>query len=270
MTFETLIESAPAGIIERLETLKGFRERADYHPEESCYEHIKIVTNRLIQTGNPDLIAAGILHDICKLETAKINPKNGYPTSPGHDLKAYELIELNLANKSNSWFIAAESWGCNFERVALICQQHMRIKTYDEMGDKKQRAFQKMEIFSDLLTFSCADDMLTEFVYPYSEFFPTSKHRDMWIRLNAKNQIAWEKNRKYVNDKTGENKQTAQALVARSFVDAVVIAKRQLEYDEKAGTLRYSFNELLTMEEEGLEDVKKALHKDWCIKMNLI
>ena len=85
MTFETLLESAPAGTIERLETLKGFRERPDYHPEESAYIHIKIVTNRLIQTGNPDLIVSGILHDICKLETAKINTKNGFPTSPGHE-----------------------------------------------------------------------------------------------------------------------------------------------------------------------------------------
>ena len=269
MTFETLLESAPVGIIERLETLKGFRERPDYHPEESAYIHIKIVTERLIKTGNPDLIVSGILHDICKLETAKINPKNGFPTSPGHDRAAALLIGMNIANTSDSWMKAAEAWGCNLERVAFICEQHMRIKTYNEMGDKKQVAFQKMDIFSDLLTFSCADDMLSEFVYPYSDLFPTFLHRNMWIRLNAKNQIATEKSYTYLNNKTGKNEPTNQALHPRSFVDAVEIAKNQLICDEKEGKLRYSLNELLTMEQPYLEEIRKARHIEWCKKMGL-
>jgi len=180
MTFETLIKSAPTVVLDKLEGLKSLRERPDYHPEESAYIHVQIVTNRLIQTGNPDLIMSGIFHDIFKAETAKINPKNGYPTSPKHDTYAGRFIRADADVQA---FIL--SIGANPERVAQICEQHMRIKVYSEMNAKKQQAFRDMEIFSDVLIFSMADDMLTEFVYPYSVKFPTEAHRNIWITLNA-------------------------------------------------------------------------------------
>ena len=91
MTFQQLISTAPSIVQSKLEELKTLRERPDYHPEPSTFHHIEIVTNRLIQTGDPDLIMAGILHDICKLDCKKINPKTGHPTSPGHDIAAFDL-----------------------------------------------------------------------------------------------------------------------------------------------------------------------------------
>ena len=184
MTFESLIEFAPQIIKDKLEGLKSLRERPDYHPEKSAYLHSEIVTNRLIKTGNADLIMSGIFHDIFKKETASINPKNGYPTSPGHDKAAADWI---MSNTEVQEFIQRN--GANFKRVAEICGQHMRIKSYDEMNDKKKKAYRLTETFSDLLIFSMADDMLSDFLYPYNDFFPTIKHRNIYIALNSQRQI---------------------------------------------------------------------------------
>lgn len=187
MTFETLLEWAPQIVKDKLEGLKSLRERPDYHPEENAFEHTKIVTERLIKTGKPELILAGVFHDIFKAELAKINPKNGYPTSPGHDKAAAEFIRQNISetggNISFSFFFTkvCQEFGGDIllviKRTADICEQHMRIKEYSVMQKKKQQAFRDMDIFSDLLIFSEADDMLKEFNYPYSELFPTETHK---------------------------------------------------------------------------------------------
>ena len=163
MTFDTLIEKAPETVKALVEGLKTLRERPDFHPEESAYEHIKIVTNRLIQTGNPDLIMSGIFHDIFKKVTAKLNPKNGYPTSPGHDYLAHKSIMEWLKDDNNEIIAYIKSIGADPERVALMCKHHMRIKVIGEMRQAKQEAFRQMEIFRDLQIFDRADNMLTDF-----------------------------------------------------------------------------------------------------------
>lgn len=73
ITFENIIEKLPIKFLKKLNLLKELRERPDFHPEKSCFEHIKIVTNRAIKFGDNNLIMAGILHDIHKLDCAKIN-----------------------------------------------------------------------------------------------------------------------------------------------------------------------------------------------------
>ena len=91
-TFEDWIKILPQSIVDKLNDLKGMRERPDFHPEESAFIHVKIVTERLIRTGDIDLIIAGIFHDIAKFDTMKINPKTGHPTSPGHDSVGARLV----------------------------------------------------------------------------------------------------------------------------------------------------------------------------------
>ena len=70
-TFEELVALAPQDIKDELERLKTYKEDNRYHPESSAYEHIKIVTTRLITTGDIDLIMAGVFHDIGKLQAAE-------------------------------------------------------------------------------------------------------------------------------------------------------------------------------------------------------
>ncbi len=162
MTFEQLIENAPSIILRRLEQLKFLRERPDYHPEPSTYEHIKIVTERLIQTGDKDLIMSGVLHDICKFDTVRMNPKTGWPTSPGHDKAAARLIE-----ESHHICLWIEEFGADPNIVMDICEGHMIYNILGEMREgKRARKIEEWEgkgIWVKMQLMGAADDMLTEF-----------------------------------------------------------------------------------------------------------
>lgn len=157
MTFLELVESAPLIIQEKLEALKTLRERPDYHPEPNTFEHIRIVTERLMQTGDIDLIIAGLMHDICKLDCVKTNPKTGQPTSPGHDKAAAELVWNPYVR---AWI---DSLGADPEMVSALCAQHMRFHQFGKMKESKQRAFQEMPCWNKLVYLGAADNMLEEF-----------------------------------------------------------------------------------------------------------
>jgi hypothetical protein len=162
-TFQELVDTSPLLIKRKLEQLKFLRERPDFHPEKSCFEHIRIVTERLIQTGNPDLILAGVLHDICKLDTVKENLKTGWPTSPGHDTAAFELIMFG-PDEIERWIL---QHGGNVVKVADICLYHMRFHQLGDMRPAKRESqieeWKKREIFDLLKVFGAADNMLEEF-----------------------------------------------------------------------------------------------------------
>jgi len=161
-TFKELIETAPSTVKIKLFSNMSLRERSDYHPESSAFEHIKIVTERLIPTGDMNLIFAGVFHDICKSDTAKINPKNGFPTCPGHDKEAYNFI--------NS-FYTVQTWiNCNggdHNKVANICLNHMRFHQLGKMREsKRESTIQKWKddgIWESLKIFGAADNMIVEF-----------------------------------------------------------------------------------------------------------
>lgn len=162
MTFQELISTAPPVITRKLEQLKFLRERPDFHPESSAFAHIQIVTVRLIPTGNMDLILAGILHDICKFDTVKMNEKSGWPTSPSHDKEAETLIRSSLPIKD--WIVKN---GGNWDAIALICGAHMRFHQLGKMRPAKYDAqvqlWKDQGIFDYLQIFGAADNMLAEF-----------------------------------------------------------------------------------------------------------
>jgi hypothetical protein len=162
MEFQQLITTAPAIVQEKLEQLKTLRERPDYHPEPSTFHHIEIVTNRLTQTGDPDLIMAGMLHDICKLDCVKIHPKSGHPTSPGHDIAAFDLIKETPAIQN--WIMDN---GADPHIVAHICLAHMRFHQLGAMRPfKRDNQIQKWKdigIWEKLQFHGAADNMLVDF-----------------------------------------------------------------------------------------------------------
>ena len=159
MNFETIVENLPYIAKRKLEQLKFLRERPDYHPEKSVYEHIRIVTERLLITGNYILVCAGIFHDICKFDTVRENIKTGWPTSPGHDNAARDLI---LNNTSVQAFITDLCGTPDaVAMVAQICEEHMRVKLIDEMKLSKQTTIRNLPVFSFLEIFTLADDMIT-------------------------------------------------------------------------------------------------------------
>lgn len=166
MTFQEIIATAPRPISRRLEQLKFLRERPDYHPEPSAFEHIKIVTERLIPTGDMNLTMAGIMHDICKFDTVKMNEKTGWPTSPGHDDAARDLIYDNGYDgiMVRAWL---KSNGADFEKVAGIAKNHMRFHQLGNMRDSKREKYiqdwEEQGIMHYLEIFGAADNMLAEF-----------------------------------------------------------------------------------------------------------
>jgi hypothetical protein len=158
-TFEEIENKAPEKIKRKLEQLECLNERPDYHPEPNTYEHIKIVTNRLIKFGEINLIMAGFYHDICKFDTAKLNPKTGYPTSPGHDKWAEKLI---LTDEYVQFHL--NYFGADKDKVAEICAQHMRIKQINQMKPSKQEKLKNNPVYNYLRIFTMADNMLEDFV----------------------------------------------------------------------------------------------------------
>lgn len=159
-TFLELIEttSPPQSVTSRLEALKGLRERPDFHPEESAFEHIKIVTERLIPTGDSDLILAGCLHDLFKHDTVRINPKNGYPTCPGHDTEVAKFILVSV--DVQEWI---KNLGGEVNTVADLCRDHMRFHQFDKMRRVKQEEFMSRPHWAKLEVLGAADNMLEEF-----------------------------------------------------------------------------------------------------------
>ena len=162
MNFELRIESAPTVIKRKLVQLKFLNERPDFHPEPSVFEHIKIVSERLEQTGNIDLILSGILHDICKLDVVKENQKTGWPTSPGHEDAAFDLIIHS--SEIIDWIFKN---GGNWFKVANIVKNHGRIHQLPEMREAKRlkniQEWKEQGIWESLQIFGNADNMLQEF-----------------------------------------------------------------------------------------------------------
>ncbi len=170
-TFEELLQKCPSDIIEKLEDLRVFKERKDFHPEGNTYEHIRIVTTRLIKTENIDLILAGLFHDICKLDAAKINHKKLSREDPEMfdimkkegTLKTYghEFLARDFLLKHKEFIRQLEG---DPNRIAMIVEQHMRIKQMINMRSEKIKALTELPVFKELIIFKGADNMLKPFI----------------------------------------------------------------------------------------------------------
>ena len=171
-TFEDLLKRCPSHIVEKLDGLKALKERKDYHPEGNTYEHIRIVTTRLISTGDINLILAGLFHDICKLDAAEKNHAALLISDPVmfETMKADGVLKTygheHLASRyvsDNTEFI--RKMGANVKKVAMIVENHMRIKQMTNMRESKVKAMIELPVFKELLIFKEADNMLKPFLY---------------------------------------------------------------------------------------------------------
>lgn len=160
LEFDDIIHNLPTELYSKFQDLKLLRERPDYHPEESAYEHIKIVYNRCKQFNDYELLVSAIFHDITKYDDHKISQKTGYPTSPGHDIHGANLSKLWYSHFENLFEISL-----NIDKIYYICKNHMRIHDFHKMNIKKRNLFKTDLYFIDLVKFTHADDMLFEFNY---------------------------------------------------------------------------------------------------------
>lgn len=160
--FKELFNGLPQVVQYKLNSLKRLRERPDYHPEGSTYEHVRIVAERALKWGNIDLVCVAIFHDICKLDTVKLNPKTGLPTSPGHEFAAVQWV--SNTPEALDWIL---SIGGDLKRVLAICENHMKIHQLEVMRPNKRDRYistwKDLGIYEDLVVFGRMDNMLKEF-----------------------------------------------------------------------------------------------------------
>jgi hypothetical protein len=145
-------------IIDKLKALQNLTDRAEYHPEQTVLKHIKIVTLRAhLVSGHPDLILAGLLHDICKGDAG--DNSKGYWSNPDHPKQAFEFCYLDDVR----YFI--KQFGGNVDHVANICLYHMACK---EFIIKKAQKVPFMDLFVVL------DDMMERKPFP-------KVRRNLWL-----------------------------------------------------------------------------------------
>ena len=150
ITWDELESTAPDILKELLETLKLHKENPKYHPESSAYEHIKIVTERLIKTGDMDLVMAGFFYDLGKLSTAAKSEDGNWNISHGH-----EYISAKLVLRYKNW---VQEMGANPYVVHEIVKNHMRIK-FNGISKKDKDRLERYTIFQKLSQFINADNM---------------------------------------------------------------------------------------------------------------
>ena len=142
----------------RLEIMKDLRQPKEHHPEGDVLTHTNKVLNYIhdewiFEYENPSyypqLIMAGFLHDFGKIDTFK--EENGKITFVGHDKESVKYA---------SYFLGSCGFSYEFTKTVLyLIENHMRIASFIDMGDKKRDKFLKDEHFLELLKLHEADCM---------------------------------------------------------------------------------------------------------------
>ena len=166
-SFDHIFSLLPNKQQDMIKSLEKIRERPDYHPESSCLEHVRIVTERCIETGDIDLILSAVFHDIYKFKMNEVNEKSGWPTARGHEDSAANMV------LDNTDFIL--KMGGDPLMVAGICQHHMRIKKFKEMKASKKWAMRNQPFFLKVAVFTRADNMLSKDPMPKMSGFIQDK-----------------------------------------------------------------------------------------------
>ena len=145
--FKELLLMFPKEVRGKIMRLKCVPQNPKWHPEGNTLKHTILVVRRAIEYSNKDadMIIAALFHDVGKYDTLGTNPKTGQPTAFGHEKVSAEEVE--------KYKDAIESLGGNVNRIKAIVKDHMRIKKYGEMRQKKKEQMEAMEIFDDLKFF---------------------------------------------------------------------------------------------------------------------
>lgn len=147
-TFRDLWALTPADLRSRLYGLWKVPQRPDYHPEGNTFKHVITVVERAIRSGDPDIVAAALFHDIGKDVTLKFTDQ-GHPTAHGHEEESSKLV------KEHRKFI--RDIGGNPVVVYFIVKQHMRVKNIDDMRKRKQKFLRDNPNFGKLDHFRSID-----------------------------------------------------------------------------------------------------------------
>ena len=141
-------------LIDRLRKSQSITERPDYHPEGNLLRHIGIVTLRGYFSGIPELMIAGLFHDICKGDSGDYHQYDtgSFWRNTDHPKMAEELV----LSDDISYFLREF---VNVQNVAAICRYHEACK---------DSIIRKAAGISNIEKFVTFDDMIERQRFPKS------------------------------------------------------------------------------------------------------
>jgi predicted HD phosphohydrolase len=147
-TFKEVLKILPKDVKDIIEICKDVEQNPKWHPEGSVYNHIKIVVDRAIESGNINFIIAALFHDLGKAYTTKL--KDGRWTSYGH-----ENVSTKIVDNHKDWI----SKYADFDLVRYLVSHHMKIQLIDKMRPSKVEAMKENPFYPELEKFTMFDEM---------------------------------------------------------------------------------------------------------------
>lgn len=147
-TWNDLLENAPPTAKDYALRLKKVPQSYNWHPEGNVEVHTRIVLNRCRWFENIDLVLTAFFHDLGKVDTTEPNGKGGF-SAHGHEDISADLVKYN-----QDWI---KSLGGNTQKVEWLVKNHMRVKYFDNMKQKKKLALINNPWFSELIEFKTCD-----------------------------------------------------------------------------------------------------------------
>jgi hypothetical protein len=152
LKFEDLINRLPKSLVQKL---KDTNQDKKWHSEGSAYNHIKMVFDETVKTGDIDLIVTAIFHDLGKVDTHKETIKDGRVkiSHIGHEYKSLNYID--------KYFYLYHDLSENKEKTIEITKNHMRCHLYTSNTMKKaakRKAFEDNPYFNDIIKFTECDE----------------------------------------------------------------------------------------------------------------
>jgi poly(A) polymerase len=139
-------------LIPEIHNMQYIKQCEKFHPEGDVFEHTIRVVERTPR--NEKLRWAALLHDVGKSVIWMKNPSLiKVVNTKSHESKgllSQEKILKNSLRFSNSFS----------EDVLWLCENHMRIKYFNDMKKSKKLKFLSEPLFNDLLVLGKADDMI--------------------------------------------------------------------------------------------------------------
>lgn len=136
-------------IFPEIEELKKFQQPKEHHPEGDVFTHTRLVLKALPENSSLTLVFAGLLHDVGKGITQKIDPVSGKITFYEHAQKGAELARkicerLKFTNLDT-------------EKIVLLVEKHMQIHEIQKMKLSKIYKLLMEELPQELIRLGKAD-----------------------------------------------------------------------------------------------------------------
>lgn len=134
-----------------ISALAACEQLGPYHAKGDVLAHTELVVANLPANASPELIWAGILHDVAKPQTKSEKARNGETIT---QFIGHEKIGAELAYEISGRLGLSEAAR---EKIKWLVENHMRVFSVIQMREFKAREFFNHEFFPDVLALFKAD-----------------------------------------------------------------------------------------------------------------